>query len=160
MLGVSGSGKSTLAGALAADLGAGLVDADDLHPAANIERMRSGTPLTDRQREPWLDEIAAVLAAHRAQGRTLVVACSALRRTYRDRLRAGDPDVVCLLLDGPREEIERRLTERRGHFMPASLLDTQLATLETLEPDESGATLDLRWAPDALVAAARAALQA
>ena len=120
--------------------------------------MRAGTPLTDVDRDPWLDAVARALAEHRRAGRGVVVACSALRRRYRDRLRAGDPALVCLLLDGPFDEIQRRLQERRGHFMPATLLASQLATLEPLEPDEHGATLDLsRSVPD-LVAAGLEAL--
>ncbi len=158
MLGVSGSGKTTVARALAAAAGAGFVDADDLHPAANVEKMAGGTPLTDADREPWLAAVAVALEAARAERRDLVVACSALRRHYRDRLRAGDPDLVCLLLAGPRALLAERLATRRGHFMPPGLLDSQLATLQPLEPDERGATLDTTRPVADLVAAARGVL--
>jgi gluconokinase len=160
VLGVSGSGKTTLARALAADTGAVVVDADDLHPEANVEKMAAGIPLTDADRRPWLEAVAEVLARHRAAGSGLVVACSALKRRYRDLLRTGDPDLVCLLLAGPRAALERRVRERRDHFMPAGLLGSQLATLEPLEDDERGVTLDLTQSLPALVGAARAAIGA
>ena len=158
VLGVSGSGKTTVGEALAARLGSGFVDADDLHPPASVAKMAAGIPLTDEDREPWLRAVAGVLAEARAEGRGLVVACSALRRRYRDQLRVGDPELLCLLLDGSRELLESRLRARRGHFMPADLLDSQLATLEPLVADERGTVLDLAVpVADLVEAAARAA---
>lgn len=120
--------------------------------------MAGGTPLTDEDRAPWLTAVAAALRAARLEGRDLVVACSALRRRYRDLLRAGDPDLVCLLLAGPQQVLVERLAARRGHFMPSALLESQLATLEPLQPDERGATLDLALPVPSLVDAAVAML--
>lgn len=133
VMGVSGSGKSTVARALAERLGRPYLDADDLHPPANVARMRAGEPLTDAERGPWLDAVAARIAA---DGRT-VVACSALRRAHRDRLRAGGA-VWFAHLDPPAADLAQRLDARRGHFMPASQLPDQLSTLEPLGPDEGG----------------------
>ena len=130
--GVSGTGKSTLGAALAARLGVPFVDGDDLHSDAAKAKMHAGHPLTDADRAPWLDRVAAVLAGPAGA----VVACSALKRAYRDRLRAAAPDVVTLMLEAPRAVLEARLRARRGHFMPASLLDSQLATLDPPQPDE------------------------
>ena len=128
VMGVSGSGKSTVGAALADALGVPFTDSDGLHPAANVAKMTQGIPLTDADREPWLDAVGARLAEHTGTG--LVVACSALRRAYRDRLRSHAPDVVFVHLHGEREVIARRQATRPGHFMPASLLDSQFATLE------------------------------
>lgn len=153
VMGVSGCGKSTVATLLAALLDVPYVDADDLHPAANVARMRAGTPLTDADRAPWLDTVARTLAD--APG-GVVVACSALRRTYRDRLRAGAPGTCFVHLDGSPELLAARLGARTDHFMPASLLGTQLATLEPLAADEPGTRLDVAAAPAALAADAAA----
>lgn len=152
VMGVSGCGKTTLGAALAARLGAGFVDADDLHPPANRAKMARGEALTDGDRAPWLDLVAGVLR-NRAP---VVVACSALRRAYRDRLREAG-EVRFLHLAAPREVIAARLAARQGHFMPASLLDSQYATLEPPGPDEA-VTLDARLAPDALLEQALARL--
>ncbi|MBE7219311.1 MAG: gluconokinase [Caulobacteraceae bacterium] len=130
--GVSGSGKSTLGAALAARLGVPFVDGDDLHSEAAKAKMHRGEPLTDADRAPWLDRVAAALAAPRG----VVIACSALKRAYRDRLRAAAPSAVTLVLEAPRAVLEARLRARHGHFMPARLLDSQLATLEPPQPDE------------------------
>ena len=135
--GVSGSGKSSLGAALAHRLGVAFVDGDDLHPPANVARMAAGEPLTDEDRGPWLDAVGARLAAG-----GVVVACSALRRRYRDRLRALAPDARIVLIEVPREELERRIRQRPGHFMPASLLDSQLATLEPPDLDEPVRVVD------------------
>lgn len=151
VMGVSGCGKSTVATLLAARLGVPYVDADDLHPAANVARMSAGIPLTDDDREPWLDTVAATLA-DAPDG--VVVACSALRRTYRDSLRAGAPGTVVVHLDGTPELLAARIGARTDHFMPASLLDTQLATLERLADDEPGTVLDVTATPDELADAA------
>ncbi len=135
--GVSGSGKSTIGAALAAALGVVFVDGDDLHPAANVAKMAAGHPLDDADRAPWLDIVGARLA----EG-SIVIACSALRVRYRDRLRSLAPDVRILLLEVPRETLERRMTERPGHFMPPALLDSQLAALEPAAPGEQLDVLD------------------
>ena len=162
VMGVSGCGKTTLGRALAAALEAGFTDADDLHPPANRAKMARGEPLTDTDRAPWLDLVAGVLR-DRAP---VVVACSALRRTYRDRLRAAGKDgtgkdgagaVRFLHLAAPREVVAARLAARQGHFMPASLLDSQYATLEPPDPGEA-LTLDARLPPEALLAEALARL--
>lgn len=143
VMGVSGTGKSAVAGELARRLGAAFVEGDDLHPQANKDKMAAGTPLTDEDRWPWLERIAARMREEAAAGRGLVVTCSALRRAYRDVLRGSGADVVFAHLSGPREVIAARLGFRRGHFFPAALLDSQLATLEPLGPDEPGFAVDL-----------------
>lgn len=155
VMGVSGSGKSHLGAALAQSLGVDFVEGDDLHPPANIAKMRAGTPLDDADRQPWLEAIAGAIAAHRGQG--VVVACSALRRAYRDRLRRADPALRLLYLRVPRDELARRLRERR-HFMPPALLDSQLATLEEPAADEHAIVLEAGADLAATVAAARQAL--
>lgn len=136
VMGVSGCGKSSLGSALAQALALPFTDADDLHPATNRAKMAAGYPLTDADRWPWLDSVGAVLAAQDG-----VMACSALRKVYRDRLRQKAGPLQFLHLDAPREVIATRLAGRQGHFMPAFLLDSQLATLEPLAPGE-GVTLD------------------
>ena len=129
-MGVCGCGKSTVAEMYAGRTGATLIEADGFHPPANIARMSAGTPLTDEDRAGWLAAIATRLAEGKARGEAMVVTCSALKKAYRDRLREGDPDVFLIFLDGPRELLQTRLDARRGHFMPAGLLGSQLATLE------------------------------
>ncbi|WP_280240115.1 gluconokinase [Nocardia abscessus] len=156
-MGVSGSGKTTVGTRLAEALGVDYAEGDEFHPPANVAKMAAGTPLDDADREPWLDALAGWLAERSGQG--AVVTCSALKRIYRDRLRASAPEAFFLHLDLPRGELERRLAERRGHFMPPSLLDSQLATLEPLEPDEDGSTVDGTLSPDDLVREAIAALE-
>lgn len=151
VMGVSGSGKSTVAEGLAAVLGWPFAEADKFHPPANVAAMRSGRPLTDDDRRQWLADLAAWTAAQEAGGRSSVMGCSALRRAHRDVLRSGAPDVVFVHLDGPADVIRSRVVARTGHFMPASLLDSQLATLEPLGADERGVVLDVRADPDALV---------
>lgn len=154
VMGVSGSGKSTVGAALAARLGVEFEDGDDLHPPANIAKMSAGIPLTDEDRWPWLDAVGDWLAARPAG----VVACSALRRVYRDRVRAHAPATYVVHLAGTQELIAARQAARPGHFMPASLLGSQFATLEQLDADEAGITLDVALSVDELVdRAARAA---
>jgi carbohydrate kinase (thermoresistant glucokinase family) len=138
VMGVSGSGKTTVGAALADALGLPFVDGDALHPAANVAKMAAGIPLDDADRAPWLDAVGAVLAAG-----PVVVACSALRRVYRDRLRAAAPGLLLVFLDGSREVLAARMAARPGHFMPASLLDSQLATLERPDLDEHPVTVDI-----------------
>lgn len=145
VMGVSGSGKSTVGGLLAERLGVPYAEADDFHPAANIAKMSAGRPLDDADRAPWLDAIAAWIAGRGDRGG--VVSCSALRRRYRDRLRAASPWVFFLHLDGPPELIAARLTARMQHFMPSGLLDSQFEALEPLEPDEAGAVVGIEGAP-------------
>lgn len=148
VMGVSGSGKSTVGAALAQRLGVPFVDADDLHPAANIAKMTRGEALDDDDRGPWLETIGGWLADHPRGG---VVSCSALKRKYRDQLRAHARDLEFLHLRGSREVIARRQASRPGHFMPASLLTSQFATLEPLEPDEHGVVLDIDQSVDRIV---------
>ena len=135
-MGVSGSGKSAVGRALAARLAVPFQEGDDLHPAANIAKLRAGVPLDDADRAPWLAAVADWIAARPVKGGG-VVSCSALRRAYRDRLRAaGGATLRMILLDPPEATLRERLAKRQGHFMPASLLASQLATLERPEPDE------------------------
>ena len=158
--GVSGAGKSTLAAALAAAEGALFLEGDEFHPAANRARMAAGRPLDDAARAPWLAAIAARAAAERAAGRAVVIACSALRRAYRDRLRAGSGPAAhlgFLVLAAPEAALAPRLAARQGHFMPASLLPSQVASFEPPGPDEADAcSLDATQPVPALLAAARA----
>ena len=151
VMGVSGSGKSTVGEALARRLGWGFRDGDDLHPAANRARMAAGHPLTDDDRWPWLDAIVAWVAEQHAAGASVVVPCSALRRVYRDRLRRVGPGVRFVYLAGPHEVLAARLAGRTQHFMPSSLLDSQLATLEPPAPDEGVLSVSIEQAPDAIV---------
>ena len=141
VMGVSGCGKSTIGSALAEKLGIAFVDADSLHPPANIEKMAAGIPLTDDDRWPWLDEVGLRLLAGENAG--VVIACSALRRAYRDWIRQTARGTVFIHLDGGRDVLADRMGARPGHFMPLSLLDSQIATLEPLEADEAGLVLDI-----------------
>ncbi len=129
-MGVSGVGKSTIGRALAERLGRPFLEGDDFHPQANIAKMASGQPLTEADREPWLERIGEAIARERAAGRAPIVACSALSRASRQTLRAHDRQLVFVHLATERSVIEIRLRARSGHFMPASLLDSQLRTLE------------------------------
>ena len=140
VMGVSGCGKTTVGRSLAEARGAVFIDADDLHPPENLTRMAAGVPLDDEARAPWLDAVAAAIAARTQAGESVVVACSALRRRYRERLREVGP-VRFVLLDAPEGLLRDRLADRVDHFMPVSLLADQLATLERPGPDE----------PDALI---------
>ncbi|MCT1395556.1 gluconokinase [Microbacterium sp. p3-SID338] len=156
VMGPSGSGKSTVGGALADDLGARFVDGDDLHPLTNVEKMAAGTPLDDDDRMPWLRVVGRTLAAETR----IVVACSALRRRYRDAIRAEAPDAVFVELGVARETLARRLGDRPEHFMPASLLDSQLDAWEPLRDDEVGLRVDAALPLRREVAAIREALVA
>ena len=137
IMGVSGSGKTTIGALLAGQLGWLYAEADDFHPRANVEKMAAGHPLTDEDRWPWLDAIGAWIDATGAKGRPGVVTSSALKRVYRDRLRAGRPQVRLIYLDADRDTVARRLTARSGHFFPPELLDTQFAALEPPTDDEN-----------------------
>lgn len=145
IMGVSGSGKSTVAGILAGQLGWDLEEGDDLHPAENVAKMASGVPLTDEDRWPWLDTIASWIIEHTMAGIPGIITCSALKRIYRDRLR--EKNVVFVHLSGSREQIARRLTARMDHYMPATLLDSQIATLEPPGPDENTIVVDVGLTP-------------
>ncbi|MET0789523.1 MAG: gluconokinase [Cellulomonas sp.] len=144
-MGVSGTGKSTTAALLAEKLGRPMIEGDDLHPAANIEAMHAGRALTDADRAPWL---RAIRDAMTAVGGSTVVTCSALRRSYRDVLRTAEGRVRFVHLVVPPDELARRLAVRQGHFMPATLLASQLATLEPLGPDEDGVEVPVQGTPD------------
>lgn len=149
VMGVSGSGKTTVGEPLAQRLGVDFGEADDFHPQANKDKMAAGTPLTDEDREPWLHEIGSWLAERRGTG--AVATCSALKRSYRDLLRHDAAGAVFLHLTAPHELLSERMTSRKGHFMPPSLLQSQLDTLEPLEPDEAGLEVDSTLAPDEIV---------
>jgi gluconokinase len=136
VMGVSGAGKTTLAEALARRLDAAFIDADDLHPPTNRAKMAAGEPLDDADRAPWLDAVAQVITGWVAIGQAGVIACSALKRAYRDRLREADLSLVTVYLDVEETELRRRLARRRGHFFPAELLASQLAVLEPPTRDE------------------------
>lgn len=139
IMGVSGCGKSSVGEGLAARIGVPYRDGDDLHPPANVEKMRAGTPLTDDDRWPWLDRVAEALATEAP----VIIGCSALRRAYRDRLRAGAGGPVRFIhLSGSRDVIAGRMAARTGHFMAPSLLDSQFAALEAPGPDEA-LTIDI-----------------
>ncbi len=153
VMGVSGSGKSVIGAQLAAALGVAFVEGDDVHPPENRARMASGIPLTDADRAPWLATLAGRLAAATHAEVGLVVSCSALKRAYRDALRQGAPDVQFIYLRGERAILAQRLVGRAGHFMPVTLLDSQLATLEQPEDDEGAWVADIALPPDVLVKA-------
>ncbi len=149
VMGVSGSGKSTVGAALAQRLRVPFADADDFHPPANIAKMTAGEALDDSDRRPWLEAIGEWLVAHAESGG--VMSCSALKRKYRDQLRHHATTTEFLHLHGSREVIAQRQASRPGHFMPASLLDSQFATLEPLSPDERGLVVDVDQSIDGIV---------
>ena len=155
VMGVSGCGKSTLASAVARQLQLDMTDGDDLHLSASVAKMRSGVALTDADRWPWLDRIGDYLAQATPSQKGRIVACSALKRVYRDRIRARAGNVKFIFLDGDAELIRQRLALRAGHYMPPELLDSQLRTLELPAPDEADIlTLHIATSIDALVAQA------
>lgn len=145
-MGVSGSGKSTVAAMVAEALGWDFAEGDAMHPPANVDKMHAGTPLTDDDRWPWLDVIAAWIRDHLDRGVPGVVTCSALKRSYRDVLRA--PGVVFVHVAGDGTLIGDRMSQRSGHFMPTSLLASQLATLEPPQPDEAHVTIAADRTPE------------
>jgi gluconokinase len=148
-MGVSGSGKSTVGALLAGALKAVFIEGDSFHPPANVARMAAGIALTDADREDWLRTLAHELRRQAAQG--VVLSCSALKRGYRDTLRSGAPDMALVYLRGAQDVLAQRMAGRSGHYMPPSLLASQLATLEPPQPDEDALTLDISHAPQALV---------
>ncbi|WP_377294803.1 gluconokinase [Rhizobium sp. SG2393] len=157
LMGVAGCGKSAVGAALATRLGATYVDGDDLHPQANIEKMRRGEPLEDADRWPWLTLVGRRLGATHGD---LLLGCSALKRAYRDLIRAeADAPVTFVHLSGSRELIARRMGARTGHFMPTSLIDSQFATLEPPGVDENAITVDIDAPLDTIVATIAARLQ-
>jgi gluconokinase len=155
VMGVAGSGKSTLAQTIGARLGWPCVDADDFHSPANVAKMRAGTPLTDADRLPWLRSISDWISAAETD---VVLTCSALRRSYRDVLREADARVRFVHLHGSRELLAKRMGARQGHFMPLTLLDSQLATLEELQPDEDGTVVSIDGTPEEIASSALDAL--
>ena len=150
VMGVSGSGKTTVAKLLATRLGWDMEEGDDLHPESNVAKMAAGHPLTDEDRWPWLRSVAAWIAEHTEAHRPGVITCSALKRSYRDVLRG--PDVVFVHLTGDADRIGQRLAARHGHYMPASLLQSQIDTLEPLGPDEQAIEVDVAATPSEIAA--------
>jgi len=152
MMGVCGSGKSLIGGQLARELDIEFVEGDDLHPPDNVKRMEAGLPLTDDDRHGWLIAIATRLREAKRAGVGLVVSCSALKRSYRDLLRSvGAADLRFVYLAGSRALLTERMAQRRGHFMPPALLDSQLSILEKPSPDEYAWVCDISEAPHAIV---------
>lgn len=152
VMGVSGSGKTTVAALLAAALGCQFQEGDDLHPAANVEKMHGGTPLTDADRLPWLQKIAEEIDGWRARGESGVLTCSALKRSYRDIIIGDRADVNLVYLKGSHDLIHRRMAARHEHFMPVALLDSQFATLQEPTPDEHPVTVDIGGRPAEIAA--------
>ena len=165
VMGVSGCGKSTVGERLAVALGTRFIDGDSLHPEANKNLMAAGVPLNDENRWTWLDSVAEALAESATDSSSFdtgssgtVVACSALKRSYRERILSGAPNTFFIHLAGSRELLAERMSSRGSHFMPLSLLDSQLATLEPLASDEPGATFDISLPMDTIVEQAIAQL--
>jgi gluconokinase len=159
VMGVSGSGKTTVAALLAGRLNWKFQEGDALHPQANVDKMHHGVPLSDADRLPWLDSIAALIDRWIADGVSGIITCSALKRAYRARIRARHPTVELVYLRGSRELVSARITQRMGHFMPPSLLASQFATLEEPGADEPVITVDIGGSPGQIVEAILAALQ-
>eukprot|EP00667_Euglena_gracilis_P023441 EG_transcript_26480 len=156
VMGVCGCGKSTVGQALADALGVQFVDGDTYHPAANVQKMHSGVPLTDEDRIPWLQAIADDIRLWVAAGRSTVVACSALKRAYRDTLRSAGGAVYFLHLNGTRDVLAQRVGQRTAHFMPLALLDSQLATLQPVDGEVKCLTVDVSQPVEEVVALALA----
>lgn len=159
VMGVAGTGKTSIGKAVAEELGAAFVEGDEFHPKANIDKMSSGIPLDDDDRRPWLETLAGKIRELDAEGERSVTACSALRRLYRDWLRQGHPDLFFVHLHTDYDVLLDRM-QKREHFMPPSLLQSQFDTLEMLEDDESGVVVDVRVSIDEVVRAAMAGIRA
>ncbi|WP_281268913.1 gluconokinase [Alteromonas aestuariivivens] len=160
-MGVSGSGKSKVAEELARQLNLEFIDGDDLHPEANINKMARGIPLNDEDRAPWLERIRCEISGFGHNDKGCVVVCSALKRRYREQLRTGNPGIVFVYLHGERAVILQRMQKRQGHFMQASMLDSQLAVLEVPGPEENDVIeIDVRPTLEEVVRQALAALSA
>ncbi len=153
VMGVSGCGKSTVGQQLAATMGVEFLEGDQLHSTENVARMAAGTALTDEDRQGWLEALADRIGNARANEAGLVVSCSALKRSYRDTLRQGASDLLFVYLQGNPELLAARMGSRPGHYMPASLLESQLATLEIPSPDENAQTFDTTLPASAIVTA-------
>jgi len=160
VMGVSGSGKTTIAAGVGQRMGWRLLEGDDFHPPDNVAKMAAGTPLTDADRWPWLRAIAAELDALTARGESAIVACSALKRAYRDVLIGARREADLIYLQGSRDLIASRMAGRKGHFMPGVLLDSQFATLEEPGPDERPIVVPVTPPPDSIVDEVVAKLQA
>lgn len=160
VMGVSGSGKSTVAATLVDRLGWPFAEGDDFHPPANVEKMRAGHPLDDEDRWPWLRSLAAWIGEQERAGRSVILTCSALKRSYRNLLLDGHPSVWFAHVTAEPELIRQRIEHRTGHYMPSSLLDSQLATLEPLGDDEPGARVSGAAEPPSVVAELLAVLDA
>jgi gluconokinase len=160
VMGVAGCGKTTAGALIAESLGADFIEGDRLHPAANIEKMSAGIPLTDDDRRPWLEAVGLEVARHLGDGHGVVAACSALKRAYRDILRGtSGADLVFVHLSGSRELISGRMHHRKGHFFPPTLLDSQFAALEPPQADERHVVADLRLPLEGMVETALNALR-
>jgi gluconokinase len=161
VMGVTGSGKSSVASALGEALDLEVMDGDAYHPQSNIEKMAAGIPLTDEDRRPWLETLSELVGSRHAARVGTVLACSALRRSYRDILGSTVPndESFVIQLDADPETLRGRMVDRTGHFMPVSLLDSQLATLEPLQPDERGAVVDVAPPLDIVIEMALSALR-
>ncbi len=158
VMGVSGSGKTTVARGVADAMGWDFAEGDEFHSKANVAKMASGLPLTDEDRWPWLQTIGEWLTEHEESGTNAVVTCSALRRVYRDLLRDGRPDVRFCHVEADSALTKDRVAHRTGHYMPPSLLPSQLRALEPLQPDEPGVTESVEGTPEEIVAGALKAL--
>ncbi|WP_040156908.1 gluconokinase [Mobilicoccus massiliensis] len=150
VMGVSGSGKTTVAEILQQRTGWEYAEADDFHPQANIDKMSRGEPLNDADRQPWLEALRDWMIERQREGRSSITTCSALKRSYREIL-CGAGDVTFVLLHGPYETLKERMGVRKGHFMPLTLLQSQLDTLELLEEDEPGFTVSIETPPEQIV---------
>lgn len=159
VMGVAGCGKTTAAGLLSDFLGWPVAEADDFHPQANIDKMSSGTPLTDEDRWPWLASLREWMTDRGRAGCSTIVTCSALKRSYRDLLAGAEGRVRFIHLHVPQAQLEERMEQRSGHFMPPSLLPSQLATLEPLEADEDGVVVESQPTPELTLTAILEALQ-
>ena len=151
VMGITGCGKSTVGEMLARKLGVEFVEGDDYHSRENVNRMAAGTPLTDEDRADWLRALANRIRVAKDSGSGIVLSCSALKKSYRDGLRAAAPEVRFIFLTGSRSLIEERIAARQGHFMPPSLIESQLATLEEPGHDEHAWLYEIQWSPDDIV---------